>query len=121
MLNASYAVLQQFQNQISSAKNFQDLNNLAKSLEISISAQISSSTVWIACFDLTNRNLHGTIEVSVQPKLSTKFGVFETRIPKTLRIEIPSQVSLYVFEYRFLEFIKQSILSLSKNSFLSLK
>lgn len=120
MLNSSYAAVQQFQSQISSVKNFQELNNLGKLLDISISAQISSSTVWITCLDLTNRTLQGTMEVSVQPKLSTKLGVFETRSPRTLRLDAPSQIDLAIFEPRFLDLVKQSILSISKNNYQSL-
>jgi hypothetical protein len=117
MLNSSYAAVQQFQSQISSVKNFQQLTNLGKLLDISISAQISSSSVWIACLDFTNRNLQGTMEISIQPKLSTKLGVFEAKTPRTLRLEFPSQVRFCVFEYRFLELMKQSILSISENRF----
>jgi hypothetical protein len=117
MLNSSYAAIQQFQSQISSVQNFRELNKLAKALKISVSVQISSATVWIAILGLTQRNLGGTIEIGIQPKLSIKSDVFEARGPKTFRLEIPNQKSLRFFESKILDFMKQSILSISKNSY----
>ena len=118
MLNSSYAAVQQFQSQISSVHSFQELNKLAKALEISVSVQISSATVWIAILDLTQENLSGTLEISIQPKLSIKSDVFEARCSNTFRLEIPNQKSLRFFEFRVLDFMKQSILSISKNNYL---
>ena len=103
MLNASYAAIQQFQSQISSVQNFRELNKLANVLEISVSVQISSATVWIALLDLTQENLGGTLEISIQPKLSIKSDVFEARSPKTFRLELPNQKSLRFFESRLLD------------------
>ena len=57
------------------------------------------------------------MEVSVQTKLSTKLGVFETRSPRTLTLEIPNQENLRFFEFKFLELMKQSILSISESHF----
>ena len=118
MLNASYAAIQQFQSQISSVQNFRELNKLAKSLEISISIQIASATVWIAILGLTQKNLNGTIEISIQPKLNIKSDVFEARSPKTFRLELPNQKSLRFFESKILDLMKQSILSISENNYL---
>ena len=83
------------------------------SLEIFVSAQISSSTVWIAYCDLTHRKLHGIIEIAIQPKLSIKSDVFETRHPRTFRLETPTPITWGSLEYRFLDLMKQSILSIS--------
>ena len=113
MLASSYAAVQQFQSQIFSAKNFQELKKLSMSLGISVSTQISSSTVWIAYYDLTRKNLHGTIEIAIQPKLSIKSDVFETRHPRTFRLETPTPITWGSLEYRFLDLMKQSILSIS--------
>lgn len=117
MLNASYSATQQFQSQISSVQNFREINKLAKALEISVSAQISSATVWIAILDLTQESLGGTIEVLIQPKLSIKQDVFEARSPKTFRLELPNYKNLRFIESKFFDLIKQSILSISKNNY----
>lgn len=117
MLNSSYAAVQQFQSQISSVQSFQELNKLARSLEISVSVQIASATVWIAILDLTKENIGGTLEISIQPKLSIKSDVFETRGSNTFRLELPNQKSLRFFESKILDLMKQSILSISENNY----
>jgi len=116
MLNSSYAAIQQFQSQISSVQNFRELNKLAKALEISVSIQITSATVWVAILGLTQKNLCGTIEIGIQPKLSIKSDVFEAMSTKTFRLELPNPKSLWFLESKFLDLMKQSILSISKNS-----
>jgi len=115
MLSKSYAAVQQFQSQISSFQTLQSLKNGAGTLDLSLSFQITSSSVWILNWDLTGEKISGTMELGLQPILAFGLERFETR-PRTLRIEESSQIELCFFEARLLDLIKQSVLSLSEKS-----
>jgi len=113
MLGSSYVALKEFQSQISSVKNFQELKDLSETLGVSISTQIYSSTVWVACWDITLGKVQGTIEIGIQPKLSTKSEVFEIRSPRTLRLEQPGFIDFTILEFQLLDLIKQAFLNIS--------
>lgn len=113
MLNPAYVALKEFQSKISLVKNFQELKNLSESLGISVSIQIYSSTVWIACWDIICGKFNGTIEVGIHPKLSIKSEVFEANFPKTLRLEQPEFIDFTMLEFQILDLIKQAFLNIS--------
>ena len=52
MLSKSYAAVQQFQNNFSKIKNFQELKTILNKLNLSMIVQLASSSVWILDWDV---------------------------------------------------------------------
>ena len=115
MLSKPYAAAMQFQSQISFVKNFQELKKLANDLDVSVFTQIFSSNVWVSFIDLKNGDIGGTLDLWFQPQIKIGSKVFETR-SQSLRLEMPKQISLDVFEKKFLDLIRESISSISFRS-----
>ena len=111
-LKKSYAAAMQFQSQISSVKNFQELKELANHLDVAVFTHILSSNVWDLFIDLKKGRISGTIEVWLRPHIRVGMDIFETR-SQSLRLEMPNQMSLDSFEKNFLDTVKDSISSLS--------
>jgi len=96
MLNTSYAAVQQFQSQISSIKTVKSLKDFSSSLGLSISVQITSSSVWILNWDLTNKMVSGTLDLGIKPILETNLDKFEAKSSRTLRLDESSEIDLGV-------------------------
>lgn len=112
MLRKSYAAAVQFQSQISSIKNFQELKKLANDLDVLVLVEVSSSNVWSCVIDLGNEKISGILEVWVQIKI--KFGSYSfQKRSQSVRLELPLQVGFQTCERKFLEIVKESVLSIS--------
>lgn len=106
MLNPSYTI-QKFSEKFQKITTIQDIKPLATSIGVTFSAEISSSTVWILDWDITNGNLSGTLEISLAPKLIAN-GLEFTVPSQKFRIESPD-LSLADLEKQFLAALKASI------------
>lgn len=106
MLNPSYTI-QKFSENFSKITNIQEIKPLATSIDVTFSAEISSSTVWILDWDMTNDNLSGTLEIFLAPKLIAN-GIEFTVPSRTFRIE-STDLSLADLEKQFLAALKASI------------
>lgn len=103
MPNQAYDALHLFQNKFQKANTIQEIQALAKSLDVKFSVEITSSTIWLLDWDISGR-LSGTLEIGLKPKIS--IGAHEIAASsKTLRIESPD-LSLAVLEMRFMEALR---------------
>ena len=108
MLSSSYAAVQQFQSQISSVKNFQELKSILNKLNLSMIVQLASSSVWILDWDISGESISGVMEIGLNPKIISGIDVFELS-SRTLRLENPNLISLTAFEGRVLQLMKEII------------
>ena len=109
MLKPSYAAIKQFQSQKNSSKNLQELKALLQRLDLEITLQIESPTVWKLSWDLLEDTVAGTLEVRIQPCLTSGLESFEARHFTTLRLEEPEGISLSAMEEKLLAIIKDSL------------
>lgn len=106
MQNASYTI-QKFSDKFQKITTIQEIKSLATSIGVTFSAEISSSTVWILDWDITNGNLSGTLEISLAPKLIAN-GLAFTVPSQKFRIEAPN-LSLPDLKKQFLTALKASV------------
>ena len=109
MLKLSYAAIRQFQRQKNSTKNLQELKALLHRLDLEITLQIESPTVWKLSWDLLQDVFSGTLEVRIQPCIISGIESFEARHFTTLRLEEPVGISLAAMEGKLLAIIKDSL------------
>ena len=109
MLNQAYAAIKQFQRQKNSTKNLQELKALLQHLNLAITLQIESPTIWKLSWDLLEDTLSGTLEVRIQPCLNSGLESFEARHFTTLRLEEPKGIALADMEEKLLAIIKDSL------------
>ena len=108
MLKPSYAAIQQFQRQISNINTIKDLKTILRRLDLAISLQIESPTVWKLSWDLLQDTFSGTLEVRIQPCLISGTKSFEARHFNTLRLEEPKGIALDDMEEKLLAIIKDA-------------
>ena len=108
MLSSSYAAIEQFQSQKYSINSIKSLKDLLDRLDLSLSIQLTSSSVWILDWDFSGKKLGGTLEIGIQTKLIRGSDTFEARRPLSLRLEEPVPIGVNVLEFRFLELLKES-------------
>ena len=106
MLKPSYAAIQQFQSQKTSIKTIPQLKALLRRLDLAIALQIESPTVWKLSWDLLEDTIAGTLEVRIQPCLTSGSESFEARHFTTLRLEEPVGFPLVALEKKLLTIIK---------------
>ncbi len=109
MHKPSYAAIQQFQSQKFSIENLQELKALLRQLDFAITLQIESPTVWKLSWDLLQDIFSGTLEVRIQPCLTSGLEIFEARHFTTLRLEEPKGIALAAMEGKLLAIIKDSL------------
>ena len=109
MLKPSYAAIKQFQSQKTFIKTIPQLKALLRRLDLSITLQIESPTVWKLSWDLLENTIAGTLEVRIQPCLISGTESFEARHFTTLRLEEPEGLSLSTMEGKLLAIIKDSL------------
>jgi hypothetical protein len=109
MLKPSYAAIKQFQSQKFSIKTLQSLKTLLQQLDLSMTLQIESPTIWKLSWDLLEDTVAGTIEVRIQPCLLSGTDIFKARHFTTLRLEEPVGIALSALEVKLLDIIKDSI------------
>ena len=108
MLKPSYAAIKQFQSQKNSIESLQELKAILRRLDLAITLQIESPTVWKISWDLLENTFSGTLEVRIQSCLISGTDIFEARNFTTLRLEEPIGITLSVLEEKLLNLIKQS-------------
>ena len=109
MHKPSYAAIKQFQSQKNSTKNLQELKALLRRLDLAITLQIESPTIWKLSWDLLEDTVSGTLEVRIQPCLTSGLEIFEARHFTTLRLEEPKGLILSAIEEKLLAIIKDSL------------
>ena len=109
MLKPSYAAIKQFQSQKNSTKNLQELKALLQHLNLAITLQIESPTVWKLSWDLLEDTVAGTLEIRIQPCLLNGSDILEARHFTTLRLEEPVGLALADMEEKLLAIIKDSL------------
>ena len=109
MLKPSYAAIQQFQSQKNSIKTIHELKALLRRLDLAITIQIESPTIWKLSWDLLANTFAGTLEVRIQPCLISGTESFEARHFTTLRLEEAVGLSLSAMEGKLLAVIKDSL------------
>ena len=109
MLKPSYAAIQQFQSQKKSIKTIPQLKAILRRLDLAITLQIESPTVWKLSWDLLENTFSGTLEVRIQTCLISGMKSFETRHFTTLRLEEPVGLSLSAMEGKLLAIIKDAL------------
>ena len=102
MLTPSYAI-QQFSEKFQKVTTLNEIQALAKQLDVKFSVEITSSTVWLLDWDI-NGNLSGTLEIGLKPKISVGNHELSSHA-KTLRIESPD-LSLASLERKFVEALR---------------
>ena len=103
MPNQAYDALRLFQTKFQKVTTLNDIQTLAKSLDVKFSVEITSSTVWLLDWDISG-NLSGTLEIRLKPKISIGKRELSTN-SKTLRIESP-ELSLAHLETKFMEALR---------------
>ena len=109
MLKPSYVAIQQFQSQKNSTKNLQELKALLRRLDLAITLQIESPTIWKLSWDLLEDTVAGTLEVRIHPCLINGSDILEARHFTTLRLEEPKGISLDGMEKKLLAIIKDAL------------
>ena len=113
MLKPSYAAIQQFQSQKNSIKTICELKTLLRRLDLAITLQIESPTVWKLSWDLLQDTIAGTLEVRIHPCLTSGTDLFEARYFTTLRLEEPIGLPLADLEGQLIDIIKDSLETIS--------
>ena len=109
MLKPSYAAIQQFQRQISNINTIKDLKTILRRLDLSITLQIESPTVWKLSWNLLENIFSETLEIRIQTCLISGSESFKARHFTTLRLEEPVGIALSTLEGKLMGLIKQSI------------
>ena len=108
MLSPSYAAFAQFQSQKKSIHSFQELKALLNTLDLALSIQVESSTLWKLEWDV-EEGFSGTFEVGIQPRLSRGEAVWEAPHPIKFRLEQPLPMGLSVLERQLVELLKRAL------------
>ena len=108
MLTQSYAAAQQFQSKFSDIHSIQELKSLLRSSKLGLSIKISSPTVWILDWDVSNDTVSGTLELRLEPSLRIGNEVIQMH-ERSFRMQGPGDDTLADMETSLLEFIRDSI------------
>ena len=109
MLKPSYAAIKQFQSQKTFIKTIPQLKALLRRLDLAITLQIESPTIWKLSWDLLENTVDGTLEVRIQPCFLSGSESFEARHFTTLRMEEPVGLPISTMEGKLLSIIKDSL------------
>ena len=108
MLKSSYAVLQQFQKEISEIQNFQDLKALADKRGIQIVVEFFPKGMWFARWNITTESISGVLEVGF--KTSLQIGKDFTLLGRgSLRYENPRGMCLQEWEAKIFDSVYNTI------------
>jgi len=108
MLTQSYAAAKQFQSKFSDIHSIQDLKFLLRSSKLELSIRISSPTVWILDWDVSNDTFSGTLELRLEPTLKIGDKTIQMH-ERSFRVQGPGDDTLADMEISLIEFIKHSI------------
>ena len=109
MLKPSYAAIRQFQSQISNINTLKDLKAILQRLDLAISLQIESPTVWKFSWNILENIFSETLEIRIQTCLISGSESFKARHFTTLRLEEPVGIALSTLETKLLAIIKDSL------------
>jgi hypothetical protein len=108
MLTRSYAAAGQFQRKFSDIHSIQELKALLKHSKLGLSIRISSPTVWILDWDVSNDTVSGTLELRLEPTLRIGDKLLQMH-ERSFRIQGPGDDTLADMENSLLDFIRHSI------------
>ena len=108
MLTQAYTAIEQFQRQISDTHSIQELKTLIKVSKLRLSIKISSPTVWILDWDVSNDTIAGTLEVRLEPTLAVGNEIVKMH-EQSFLFQDSKANSLVSMEKRLIEFIRKSI------------
>lgn len=108
MLNQAYAAVQQIQSQISNIHSISQLKKIFKNKQVGLSIKISSPTVWILDWDLSNNTIAGTLELRLEPILSINSEIIKLH-ERSFLFQDPKPNSLFSIESRLIEFVRKSV------------
>ena len=107
MLNPSYGALRQFQNKFQKTQNLAQIKELLTSLQLEMTLQITSSSVWILDWDVMSGDVSGTMELGLQPQVFAGKEVFHS---ETGRLRVDSaEMSATAFEAQVLGALKDVV------------
>ena len=104
MLQSAYDAVRQFQTNFSKCTTIQEVQGLAKSLDVRFSVEITSSTVWLLNWNLSSNKFSGSLEIGLKPTISCNGKSFSVS-SQTMRIESP-EVSWSEIELKILEHLR---------------
>ena len=108
MLIREYNAFRRFERQFSDIHSIQRLKAYLKANMMGLSLKISSPTVWILDWDVSNDTVSGTLELRIEPILTIR----EEIIPlgeTSFWMQDPQENSLVSMETRLIEFIRQAV------------
>ena len=108
MLTRSYAAVKQFQRKFSDIHSIQELKALLKHSKLGLSIRISSPTVWILDWNVSNDTISGTLELRLEPTLRMGNELLKMH-ERSFRMQGPGDDTLSDMETSLIEFIRYSI------------
>lgn len=108
MLTQAYTAIEQFQRQISTIKDFQELKKIFIDSGADLVLQIGSSTIWELNWSPIKETISGVLELSILPRILIGEGDFEARGPVTFRLENPQELGLGSLQDRLIDPIKRA-------------
>lgn len=108
MLSQSYTAIKQFQRDISDIHSIQKLKSFLEPSKLGLSIKISSPTVWILDWDVSNDTISGTLELQLEPTLSVGDKLLQMH-RRSFLFQDPKPSSLVSIEARLIEFLRDSL------------
>ena len=112
MLSPAYAAAQQIQSQISNINTLKGLKFLLSKNKASILIRISSPTIWVLDWDISNNTISGTLELRLDPTLRIGDEIIQTS-ERSFMIQDPKDKTLFSVEDQLIEMIRKSIESIN--------
>jgi len=111
MLTQAYTATQQLQRQFSDIHSIDQLKALLKKLDLKLSLNISSATVWILDWDVSNGTLSGTLDIKIEPIFSIGEEILKMH-QRSFLLQEPNAKGLISLEKQLIEFIREGLKNL---------
>ena len=111
MLTQAYTATQQLKRQFSDIHSIDQLKILLKKLNLKLSLNISSATVWILDWDVSSDEISGTLSLSLETTFT--FGDESLKMhQRSFLLQEPNYKDLISLEKQLIEFIRKNLQNL---------
>ena len=111
MLTQAYTATQQLKRQFSDIHSIDQLKSLLKKLNLNLSLNISSATVWILDWDVSSGTLSGTLDLKIEPTFSVGDDILKMH-QRSFLMQEPNSEGLISLEKQLIEFIRKNLQNL---------
>ena len=108
MLTQAYTATQQLKRQFSDVHSIDQLKALLKKLNLKPSLNISSGTVWILDWDVSDGILSGTLDLKIEPTFSVGDEILKMH-RRSFLMQEPNAKGLISLERQLIEFIREDL------------